>query len=144
MWRWRPGTLPSDTPAPTRRGRIRWGCCTILGGVAGRNRHILDGYDYLMALGFTDAARIALTHSFAVPELDTLPGVWDGTPPEWARLGDLLAGVRSDTEDRLAATLRSAGPAGRLLHRAGAADRRGATLQRECSERRQMAYPAEA
>ncbi len=66
-----------------------------------KDRHILGGYDYLTALGFTDAARIALTHSFAVPELDTLQGVWDGTPQEWTRLGDLLAGVRFDTEDRL-------------------------------------------
>ncbi|BDP40853.1 metal-dependent phosphohydrolase [Deinococcus aetherius] len=66
-----------------------------------RDRHILDGHDFLMKLGYTDAARIALTHSFVIPSLDTLQGEWDGTPEEWARLGELLALARQTDEDRL-------------------------------------------
>jgi hypothetical protein len=66
-----------------------------------KDRHILDGYDFLTALGYTDAARIALTHSFVIPDLDTLQGAWDGTPAELARLRDLLAAVKLSEEDRL-------------------------------------------
>lgn len=66
-----------------------------------RDRHILDGYDYLMALGYADAARIALTHSFVLPELSAREGVWDGTPGEWERLRALLAGLSFTEENRL-------------------------------------------
>lgn len=66
-----------------------------------RDRHILDGYDYLLGLGYADAARIALTHSFVIPDLDTLQGEWDGTPQEWARLGEALAQAQMTEEDRL-------------------------------------------
>ncbi|GAA5532303.1 HD domain-containing protein [Deinococcus aluminii] len=66
-----------------------------------RDRHILDGHDLLLSLGYPDAARIALTHSFVIPDLATLQGEWDGTPAEWARLGELLAAARMTDEDRL-------------------------------------------
>lgn len=66
-----------------------------------RDRHILDGHGALLALGYPDAARIALTHSFVIPELDTLQGEWDGTAGEWQRLGELLATVTISEEDRL-------------------------------------------
>ncbi|ADV65944.1 HD domain-containing protein [Deinococcus maricopensis] len=66
-----------------------------------RDRHILDGYDALRALGFEDAARIALTHSFPLQELGELQGEWDGTAQEHARLGALLADVTYTLEDRL-------------------------------------------
>lgn len=66
-----------------------------------KDRHILDGHDVLLALGYPDAARIALTHSFVVPDLATLQGEWDGTAAEWARLGELLAAARQMDEDRL-------------------------------------------
>jgi HD domain len=66
-----------------------------------RDRHILDGYNYLTQLGYPDAARIALTHSFATPELSTLQGDWDGTPEELERLGTLLSTALLTEEDRL-------------------------------------------
>ncbi|WP_420596810.1 HD domain-containing protein [Deinococcus sp.] len=69
-----------------------------------RDRHIIDGYDFLMAQGYPDAARIALTHSFVIPEMDTLQGAWDGTPPERERLTDLIDEVAKrpmTEEDRL-------------------------------------------
>lgn len=66
-----------------------------------KDRHILDGYEYLLGLGYGDAARIALTHSFVIPELDTLQGAWDGTPAELERLHTALANVEMNEEDRL-------------------------------------------
>lgn len=66
-----------------------------------RDRHILDGHDYLTGLGYTGAARIALTHSFVLPGLDTLQGEWDGTPEELSRLETQLSGAHQTDEDRL-------------------------------------------
>lgn len=66
-----------------------------------KDRHILDGYEYLRGLGYDDAARIALTHSFVIPALATLQGDWDGTPAEWERLRVALAGAKQTEEDRL-------------------------------------------
>ncbi|ACO45528.1 HD domain-containing protein [Deinococcus deserti] len=66
-----------------------------------RDRHILDGHDYLTGLGYTSAARIALTHSFVLPGLDTLQGEWDGTPEELGRLESLLSRAQQTNEDRL-------------------------------------------
>lgn len=66
-----------------------------------QDRHILDGHDILLALGYPDAARIALTHSFVIADLATLQGQWDAAPQDWARLGDLLAAAEMTEEDRL-------------------------------------------
>ncbi|GAA5503142.1 hypothetical protein Dxin01_02891 [Deinococcus xinjiangensis] len=66
-----------------------------------KDRHILDGYEYLLGLGYPDAARIALTHSFVIPDLDTLQGDWDGTPAEWERLVQALAQAEFTEGDRL-------------------------------------------
>ncbi|GGL71616.1 metal-dependent phosphohydrolase [Deinococcus aerolatus] len=66
-----------------------------------RDRHLLDGHDFLLDLGYTDAARIALTHAFVIPDMATLQGEWDGTPEEWQRLGGLVACARQTEEDRL-------------------------------------------
>ena len=69
-----------------------------------QDRHIIDGYDFLMKLDFPDPARIALTHSFTIPEMDTLQGAWDGTPAERERLAGLvaqLAATQMTEEDRL-------------------------------------------
>ncbi|CAM3531819.1 HD/PDEase domain-containing protein [Deinococcus saxicola] len=65
------------------------------------SRHILDGHDFLLGLGYTEAARIAVTHSFMVPDLASLQGGWDGTPDEWRRLGELLQNAAQTDEDRL-------------------------------------------
>jgi hypothetical protein len=40
-------------------------------------RHIIDGYNFLNHLGFSDAARICLTHSFPIPDLDAWVGERD-------------------------------------------------------------------
>lgn len=66
-----------------------------------KDRHILDGYEYLLKLGYPDAARIALTHSFPGAALDTIACHWDGTPAELARVEAALAQVTLDEEDLL-------------------------------------------
>ncbi|WP_240738325.1 HD domain-containing protein [Deinococcus fonticola] len=66
-----------------------------------KDRHILDGYDYLQQLGYPEAARVALTHSFVIPDLSTLQGEWDGTPAEWERLRQALDSAQQTEEDRL-------------------------------------------
>lgn len=65
------------------------------------DRHILDGYDLLMDLGYPDAARIALTHSFPQQRPDELIGAWDGSLQEFERMSDLLLAARYTEEDRL-------------------------------------------
>jgi hypothetical protein len=40
-------------------------------------KHVLDGYRYLVARGFPEAARICLTHSFPVPIADSIFGLKD-------------------------------------------------------------------
>ena len=43
--------------------------------------HVYDGYRYMMELGYDEAAKICLTHSFSVPDLRTYIGRFD-IPPE--------------------------------------------------------------
>jgi hypothetical protein len=65
------------------------------------NRHILDGYTYLMGLGYPAAARICLTHSFPVPDITVCDGTWDTTPAEYAFLRQAVAAATYDEYDRL-------------------------------------------
>ena len=69
-------------------------------GVTGM-RHVLDGYNFLVARGFEDAARICLTHSFAVKRLEAIFGGWDCTPDELRFIEDTLASIEFDDTDRL-------------------------------------------
>lgn len=66
-----------------------------------KDRHILDGHDALSELGYPDAARIALTHSFPQQRPDELIGAWDGTPEEFERMTSLLLAAQYTEEDRL-------------------------------------------
>lgn len=69
-------------------------------GVTGM-RHVLDGYRYLMARGYDDAARINMTHSFAVKDLHAIFGGWDCTAGELRFIETYLAGIEYDDYDRL-------------------------------------------
>jgi transposase-like protein len=69
-------------------------------GVTGM-RHVLDGYNFLAAQGFDDAARICLTHSFAVRRLEAIFGDWDCTVEELRFVEAFLAQVDFDDYDRL-------------------------------------------
>lgn len=69
-------------------------------GVTGM-RHTLDGYRYLSALGYEDAARICLTHSFPTRNAAEIFGVWDTSADELAFIEAYLARVELDDYDRL-------------------------------------------
>ena len=64
-------------------------------------RHILDGYTFLEGLGYSDAARIALTHSYPLQDIESGSGRWDGSDEELAFVETYLNGVKYDDYDRL-------------------------------------------
>jgi putative nucleotidyltransferase with HDIG domain len=41
-------------------------------------RHVLDGHEYLAHLGYPQAARVCLTHSFPVKDVHAIVGTWEG------------------------------------------------------------------
>lgn len=63
--------------------------------------HTYDGYQYLMELGFEDAARIALTHSFNRMEIEDYIGEFDLEESRIAELEGLLKEVQLDDYDYL-------------------------------------------
>jgi hypothetical protein len=69
-------------------------------GVTGM-RHVLDGYRYLSGLGFEDAARINMTHSFANGDIREVFGEWDCSAEELAFIEGYLARTEFDDYDRL-------------------------------------------
>ncbi len=64
-------------------------------------RHVLDGYRFLTDLGFPDAARFCLTHSFVIQDVHAHAGVWDCSPAELEFVRTELAIVRYSEYDRL-------------------------------------------
>ena len=68
------------------------------------NRHMLDGYTFLAARGFADAAQVCLTHSFPIPgnrSLETAAGAWDCSEEERAFVQRYLKDVTYTDYDRL-------------------------------------------
>ena len=64
-------------------------------------RHILVGYRYLDNLGYADVARIALTHSFPVKDINTVYEGWDCPEKDVQYVEDYLRMVSYDDYDRL-------------------------------------------
>jgi hypothetical protein len=64
-------------------------------------RHVVDGYRYLRSLGYEDAARICLTHSYPIQRADSGSSAWDGTVEEYAFVDDYLKGIEYTRYDRL-------------------------------------------
>lgn len=64
-------------------------------------RHLVDGFYYLNNLGYPDAARISLTHSFPVPDLYVYMGEHDCIASDLEFLKEFLASVEFDEYDRL-------------------------------------------
>lgn len=69
-------------------------------GVTGM-RHVVDGYRYLSGLGYEDAARISMTHSFANGDYREIFGEWDCDAEELAWIRTYLESVEYDDYDRL-------------------------------------------
>ncbi len=64
-------------------------------------KHTIDGYDYCLYLGISEAARICLTHSFADKDLNSYIGMHDVTHDEKMRINSLLDSFQYDDYDRL-------------------------------------------
>lgn len=64
-------------------------------------RHVLDGYLYLISLGYEEAAKISITHSFPVKNLEMYVGEWDVTKQELTQIQSLLESYEYDDYDRL-------------------------------------------
>lgn len=64
-------------------------------------RHVYDGWRYLDGLGYGDAARICLTHSFNEQKLEGYVGRFDLAPDQLRELEQALAACRYDDYDRL-------------------------------------------
>lgn len=64
-------------------------------------RHIIDGYRYMIRLGYDDAARICLTHSFPLQNVHTMDDNWDGTPEDYAVVSRFLDSITYTGYDRL-------------------------------------------
>lgn len=63
--------------------------------------HVYDGYQYMRSLGYEDAARICLTHSFCLPKLEVYIGNFDLVPEQQAQVQQLLEELEFDDYDRL-------------------------------------------
>lgn len=63
--------------------------------------HVSDGYTYMMSLGYDEAARICLTHSFHNQSMSDYIGRFDTTEEELALIQRELAAVSMDDYDRL-------------------------------------------
>lgn len=64
--------------------------------------HIWDGWQYMLSMGWPDAARICLTHSFPTQSMADYVGRCDVTPEQAQALSDALAACVYDDYDRLA------------------------------------------
>lgn len=73
--------------------------------------HIYDGYTYMLELGYTDAARVCLTHSFCTQEIENYIGNFDVTLKEQKIVEDALANTEYDDYDRLIQVCDSIGTA---------------------------------
>lgn len=63
--------------------------------------HVYDGYHYMMSLSYDEAARICLTHSFGIQEIDSYSGNFDITEQELLQLKTTLSDLTYNDYDRL-------------------------------------------
>lgn len=63
--------------------------------------HVYDGYRYMIRLGYPEAARICLTHSFCRPKLEVYVGNFDVSEDCQRELQGLLDALEYDDYDRL-------------------------------------------
>ena len=63
--------------------------------------HVYDGWQYMLELGYAQAARICLTHSFATHQLKDYIGSFDVSPEQQLALEQALSQCQFDDDDRL-------------------------------------------
>ena len=64
-------------------------------------RHIIDGYDYAMSKCWDEVARICLTHSYPIRDIETDLGKNDVTPEQYQFIKDFLNAHPYDDYDKL-------------------------------------------
>lgn len=64
-------------------------------------RHIIDGYDYCVSNGWDEVARVCLTHSFPVKDVDADIGKRDITREQYEFIRDYLQSISYDDYDKL-------------------------------------------
>lgn len=64
-------------------------------------RHIIDGYDYAMANGWSEIARVCLTHSFPVKDIEADIGKKDISQEQYCFIDKFLKNVEYDDYDKL-------------------------------------------
>lgn len=64
-------------------------------------RHIIDGYRFMTRLGYGGCARICLTHSFPLKNIDSYAGNHDCTDEELHFIGEYIASVNYSKYDEL-------------------------------------------
>ena len=64
-------------------------------------RHILDGYQHMLELGFDECARICLTHSFPIKQTGAFAKAWDCPVEERQFVQEYLDSVEYTAYDRL-------------------------------------------
>jgi len=64
-------------------------------------RHTIDGYNYLMELGYEDAARICITHLFPYKKVNASIGIWDCTPEQFRFIDNYLNDIEFTTYEKI-------------------------------------------
>lgn len=64
-------------------------------------KHVVDGFEYLSAMGFNENARICMTHSFPIKVVASYSGNNDCTPQEIKFISDFLISIDYDDYDKL-------------------------------------------
>lgn len=64
-------------------------------------RHIIDGYDYAVSQGWDEVARVCLTHSFPVKDIDADIGKKDITTEQYEFIKNFLDNLEYDDFDKL-------------------------------------------
>lgn len=64
-------------------------------------RHIIDGYAYALSQGWDEVARVCLTHSFPVKDIDADIGKKDITAEQYRFIQKYLDGIVYDDYDKL-------------------------------------------
>jgi putative nucleotidyltransferase with HDIG domain len=64
-------------------------------------RHSLDGYHFLQQQGYDDIARICITHTFWLKDLDEYPGKWDCSAEEIQFLESYITSIDYNEYDWL-------------------------------------------
>lgn len=80
--------------------------CGLLHDVGRRNgvfavHHIIDGYDYAMSMGWDEVARVCLSHSFPVKNIDADIGKKDISRQQYDFICDYLNHLEYDDYDKL-------------------------------------------